>query len=242
MERPRDRGPVRVLAEFWRIYRTRPDYDPAVGLAVLEQAARYGDFLASPRHLHVLHQPRRDAEFLGLLQLTLAFPTLPEAAMYRQTALERLDRQMPFYIDARGVIRENSAGYQAYGLEMLGMTFRCMTLLGDPVPEIWAQRYTAGLRFLDGLRRPDGTLPANGDTDGASTGDFPRVTKSMRRDQLQAAPLRGSTPDRALTLHASAGIGSTGKAWTAGPRVAGNGRDGRTWTSPPLGRTSTPTR
>ena len=171
---------------------------------------------------------------LGLLQLSLAFPSLPEAALYRQTALERLDQQMAFFIDARGVIRENSAGYQAYGLEMLGMTFRSMTLLGDPVPEMWAQRYTAGLRFLDSLRRPDGTLPANGDTDGASAGDFPRVTEvDAQGTSSELRPYEGQRPDRALTLHASAGYWINWEGldgWPAGKDVS---QTLVTWTSPP---------
>ena len=39
---------VRVLGEFWRLYRQRPDYSPEVGRVVLEQAARYRALLADP--------------------------------------------------------------------------------------------------------------------------------------------------------------------------------------------------
>ena len=224
---------VRVLAEFWRIYRSRADFRPEVGQAVLEQAARYGHFLSSPGFF-MFFSNHGVMQNLGLLQLSLAFPSLPESERYHQVAVERLGQQMAFFIDENGVIRENSAGYQAYGLEMLGMTFRSMTLLGDPVPEWWAQRYTAGFRFLDSLRRPDGTLPATGDTDGASTGDFPRVTEvDAQGTSSELGPYEGQRPDRALTLHASAGYWINWEdldGWPAGKDVS---QTLVTWTSPP---------
>jgi hypothetical protein len=70
---------VRVLAEFWRIYRARPDYRPEVGRAVLEQAARYGHFLSSPGHF-TFSTNHGVMQNLGLLHLTLSFPTLPDSA------------------------------------------------------------------------------------------------------------------------------------------------------------------
>ena len=190
---------VRVLAEFWRIYRERPDYDPVVGRAVLEQAARYGHFLSTPGQF-TFSTNHGVMQNLGLLQLSLAFPSLPESGRYRRIARERLDRQMSFFIDAQGVIRENSAGYQAFGLEILGMTFRTMTLLGDPIPADWVDRYRAGLRVLETIRRPDGTLPSIGDTDAASIAEYPRVTdidaagrSSVLRPFLAGAPGPGET-------------------------------------------------
>ncbi len=224
---------VRVLAEFWRIYRSRPDFRPEVGQAVLEQAARYGYFLSSPDHF-MFSSNHGVMQNLGLLQLSLAFPSLPGSPRYHQVALERLGQQLAFFIDENGVIRENSAGYQAFGLEMLGMTFRTMTLLGDPVPAMWAQRYTAGLRFLGSLRRPDGTLPATGDTDGASTGDFPRVTEVDAQGTSSGLRVfEGGSPDRALTLDASAGYWINWEGLTHWPAGKAVSQTVVTWTSPP---------
>jgi hypothetical protein len=149
-------------------------------------------------------------------------------------ALERLGQQLVFYIDESGVIRENSAGYQKFGLGLLAMTFRCMALLGDPVPETWAQRYAAGLAFLDSLRRPDGTLPASGDTDGASIGDGPWVTaidaEGMSSDLRPFEPAR---PARAETLAAVAGYWIDWHGLEGWPVDEALSQTVVTWTSPP---------
>ena len=223
---------VGVLAEFWRIYRARPDFEPEVGRAVLEQAARYGFFLSSAEHFtfatnHGLMQN------LGLLELSLAFPSLPDVERYRETALSRLDRQLAFLLDDAGVVRENSAGYQAFDLHVLGMTFRAMTLLGEPVPDSWARRYGAAVGVLGQLARPDGTLPATGDTDGAPLSAFPLVTAID--DAGSAAPLEPFQPgqtERSTILDTAAGY------WISWDGAANNGvleasQTVVTWTSPP---------
>jgi hypothetical protein len=99
---------------------------------------------------------------------------------------------------------------------------------------MWAQRYTAGLQFLDSLRRPDGTLPANGDTDGASAGDFPRVTEvDAQGASSELRSYEGQRPDRALTLHASAGYWINWEGLDGWPAGKGLSQTVVTWTSPP---------
>ena len=176
---------VRVLAEYWRITRQRPDYRPDDGRPVLQQAARYLELLSDPGQFafasnHGLMQN------LGLLHLLVAFPALPESDRYLRLALDRLDGQLRFLIDDAGVFRENSAGYQAFDLERLGMIFRSMTLLGVPVPEEWSSKYERGLTFLGTMERPDGTLPSIGDTDGAPRSRVLRVTKVDARGMSAA--------------------------------------------------------
>ena len=131
---------------------------------------------------------------LALLHLELAFPTLPDAARYRSIALERLDQQLPFLVGDDGVIRENSAGYQSFGLNVLGMIFRTMTLLGTPVPEVWQSKYELGIHVFEQLERPDGTLPTTGDTDGSTRAWLPQVV-SLDRKGGRRAPRTG--PGRA---------------------------------------------
>jgi len=196
---------VRVLGEFWRLYRNRRDYDPEVGRVVLQQAARYGEFLLSPGHF-TFATNHGVMQNIGLLHLSLAFPSLPRSARYRQVAFDRLHEQMAFFIDTEGVIREHSAGYQAFGLEMLGIAFRCLTLLDVPVPEDWSGKYARGLRFFAQLRRPDATLPALGDTRGASQTVMPRVTEIDA--QGRAGMLHGREhwqPHQDASLHPAAG-------------------------------------
>ena len=222
---------VRVLAEFWRIYRSRPDYQPAVGRAVLAQAARYGSFLSSPEQF-TFATNHGIMQNLGLLVLSLSFPSLPDRERYHQLALERLAGQLAFLIDDAGVVRENSAGYQAFDLALLGMTYRCMTLLGDPIPEDWATRYAAGLGILDALRRPDGTIPTVGDTDEAALGEYPPTTQIDSAGR--AAPLRSFTarpPGASETLDAPAGYWIDGAGLEHWPDATS--QTVVTWTSPP---------
>ncbi len=137
-------------------------------------------------------------------------------------------------MDADGVIRENSAGYQAWGLDMLAMTFRCMTLLGEPVPASWAERYEAGLRFLDSLGRPDGTLPATGDTDGAPTSGFPWVTTVDAVGRASGLePYRPGRPDRAETLDAAAGYWISWHDLERWPDPTSASQTVVTWAAPP---------
>jgi hypothetical protein len=154
---------MNVLAEFWRVYRTRPSYEPRVGKAVWEQAARNGQLLAKPEHFTVATN-HGVMQNLGLLHLSLAFPTLPEAARHKRLALDRLGDQMPFYVNDEGVVLEHSAAYQEWGLYLMGMACRYLTLLREPIPEDWIQKYKRARSVLSVLRRPDGSLPIFGDT------------------------------------------------------------------------------
>lgn len=223
---------VRVLGEFWRLYRTRPDYDPEAGRKVLQQAARYGEFLSNPEYF-TFATNHGVMQNLGLLHLALAFPTLPNSATLRRVAMERMDAQLAFYMDGDGVIRENSAGYQAFGLELMGMSFRTLTLLGTEIPAEWARRYQRGFDFLTQLRRPGGTLPASGDTDGAPLRGLPRF---VLVDSLgYSGPLRewpGGTPESSV-LHSESGYWIEWDGLEQWPEQAALRQTMMTWTSPP---------
>ncbi|TFG51454.1 MAG: hypothetical protein E4H37_07880 [Gemmatimonadales bacterium] len=224
---------VRVLGEFWRLYRERPDYDPAVGVAVLRQAARYGKFLSDPAHF-TFATNHGVMQNLGLLQLSLAFPTLPRSEEFRKLAVERLGAQMAFFMDEEGVIRENSAGYQAFGLEMLALTFRSLTRLETPVPPEWARRYARGLDFLARLRRPDGSLPVSGDTDGAPLQGRPRVLTVDEKGMSSALqPWSPPKPSVATSVFPAAGYWIDWDGLSTWPQVAALRQSVMTWSSPP---------
>jgi hypothetical protein len=154
---------MNVLAEFWRTYRGHPSYRPEIGKAILEQTARVGQLLAKPEHFMVATN-HGILQNLALLHLSVAFPMLPEAARYKQLALDRLRDQMRFYMNDEGVVLEHSAGYHEWGLYSLGLMCRYLTLLREPIPDDWIEKYTGAQRFLSVLRRPDGSLPMFGDT------------------------------------------------------------------------------
>lgn len=154
---------VVVLAHFWRLYRRHPAYDPVVARTVLEFALRGGLLLAAPAHF-TFATNHGVMQNLGLWHLTTAFPWVPDCDSLRQIAFDRLDGQMRYYVDKEGVVLEHSAGYQAFGLELLGMALRYVTLTGRPVPTEWIHKYEAAKIVYDLMARPDSTLPLVGDT------------------------------------------------------------------------------
>ncbi len=222
---------VRVLGEFWRLYRQRPDYSPEVGRVVLEQAARYRALLADPGRF-TFATNHGIMQNLALLEVGALFPTLPDRARYEQLAIDRLDGQLSFLVDDDGVARENSAGYQAFDMWLLGMTFRTMTLLDRPIPAEWTAKYQDGLTTLARLERPDGTLPALGDTDGAAE-PAPGVVDVRGEAADALRPWVAQPPDQAVTLNPAAGYWITWDGLADWPDPASLSQTLVTWTSPP---------
>jgi len=155
---------IPVLIRFWRLYRTRPDFDLGVARSVLKLLARSGQLLAKPSH-YTFRTNHGVMQNLGLLHLCVAFPAVPGALGWCETALGRLAAQMGYFVNVEGVVLEHSAGYHETGMYLLGMSLRFLTLLGRPIPSDWADKYSKSQAYYSQLRRPDGTLPMYGDTD-----------------------------------------------------------------------------
>ena len=158
---------VLVLTRFWRLYRRSADYQPEVGRAVLEMAARSEALLAKPDYF-TFATNHGVMQNLALWQAALAFRALPGAQEYQSLARSRLDEQMRFYVSSEGVVLEHSAGYQAYGLDLIGQAMRYLTLTHQAIPETWKKKYDAAKSVYADLLRPDGSLPMFGDTDSGS--------------------------------------------------------------------------
>jgi len=166
---------VQVLSEFWSVYRHHPNYDAAVARQIFRFVARSGRFLADSSQF-TASTNHGAMQNLALLHLSLAFPTLPESPTYSRLALERLGEQMLFYVSDEGVVLEHSAGYQRFGVQVLGTALRYLSLQGLPIPAEWRIAYDKAKAAYSLLRRPDGTLPLFGDTDGVPDEAGPPVT------------------------------------------------------------------
>lgn len=195
---------VGVLTELWRLYRHHASYEPAIGKAILQQVERHAELLAKPS-LFTFATNHGVMQNLALLHVAVAFPMLPDARRYRELALQRLRDQVPFYIDEDGVVLEHSAGYQRLGVELIAMACRYLTLLQQPIPEEWRRKYERAQSVLAVLRRPDGSMPSFGDTDGATDdlGPLVGVLAGDRIGALQHAPR--SIPGHARNLYPVAG-------------------------------------
>jgi len=172
---------ILALAEFWSVYRHHPSYNADVAETIFVFAARGGHFLADPTRFTVSSN-HGVMQNLGLWHLSLAFPSMPESQHYAQLAFERLGTQMGFYINEEGFVLEHSAGYQKTGVQFMSMAFRYMTLLGIEVPDEWRHKYEKAKEVYAQLRRPDGSLPMFGDTEGGANLPGPLIPLSDHGD------------------------------------------------------------
>ncbi len=196
---------IGVLTDFWRLYRHHPSYQPAVAKAVLEQVDRSARRLAR-EGLFTFNTNHGVMQNLALLHVSIAFPLLPDAQHFRELGLARLRDQLPFYIDDEGVVLEHSAEYQAWGLQSMAMACRYLTMLHVPIPEDWRRRYDQAERVVAALRRPDGTLPTFGDTDGAGDDPGPLVAVFDAQRRAETVRHRASwRPEQSLNLYPVAG-------------------------------------
>ena len=189
---------IPVLAAFWLAYRHHPAYDAAVAHTLLENVARSGYVLANPAHF-TFSTNHGVMQNLALFHLSLAFPSLPDAARYRDTALARLRQQMTFYINTEGVVLEHSAGYHKVGLDLLGLALRYLTLMQITPPDDWPEKYRRASLFYAQLRLPDGSLPLIGDT--ANRPDPPSPPAGRIGPGWRAAALRSESAWRPTEPH-----------------------------------------
>ncbi len=152
-----------TLARFWRLVRQTADPDEQTAREVHLHASRLMALLSKPS-LFIGATNHGVMQNVALLQLTTAFPALAGADSARRLALERLDLQLPMYIGADGAVLEHAAGYHFHGVVLTGYVIRLLEAADRPVPAPWRAAHQAARRFLATLQRPDGTLPALGNT------------------------------------------------------------------------------
>ena len=152
-----------VVVRFWASYRTHAIYSPEDAAEVLQHAARSAALLAKPSHFTAWSN-HGVMQNIALLQLAAAFPGLVDGPSLSQLALDRLALQWRYYISDEGVVLEHSAGYHREGASLLALALQLFELNQRAVPAGWRESLSKAQNFLAQLTRPDGTLPAYGDT------------------------------------------------------------------------------
>ena len=192
---------VSVLVELWRLLRQRPTLLQQHGEELLSFARRTGHLLAKPDHFTV-RTNHGVMQNLALLQLSAAFPAWPEAAAWRQLALDRLALQLRFYLSPEGVVLEHSAGYHAMGHRLLGYARTLRALNGLPADPALDAATAAAAGVLGVLARPDGSLPLVGNTSTAVHGP---QRSAVTQPTADGWPVAGwavwRTPDEAGESH-----------------------------------------
>ena len=154
---------VPVLARYWKLARAASSDGAEMAARVHLHALRLGGLLSKPS-LFVANTNHGVMQNLGLLELAAAFPELPQAAGYQRLAMERLEKQLPFYISSEGAVLEHSAGYQFHGAVLTGHLVRVLQAGGHAVPPELQAAHKRSLDFLARLQRPDRSLPLIGNT------------------------------------------------------------------------------
>lgn len=194
-----------VLTELWFRYRSLPvaEQDPEVARGILGLVGRYATLLARDT-LYTYRSNHGSMQNLALLILALAFPELDDAPRWAETGYRRFLEQIHYYLAPDGVITEHSPGYQAFGIELLGATLRCLTLLGKEIPPTLDEHYEQAKIVYAQLERPDGTLPTFGDT--AVRADRPMATTRAANGGYGPLARLGLERPHASTISTNGGL------------------------------------
>lgn len=158
---------ISVMVRLWQHLRGDTDATVAQKEALIGLVMRSGELLAKPK-LFTVRTNHGVMQNIALLQIAAAFPLLPKTKYWRDLAIERLELQLGFYVSDEGVVLEHSAGYHLLGTQLLAAAARLIRLNGMAPSERLVGAIQGTEQFSRALLRPDGTLPAFGNTDVGS--------------------------------------------------------------------------
>jgi len=195
---------VSVLTEFWRHYRHSPNYQNDVAEAIFRMVSRASKLLSDPVRF-TFATNHGVMQNIALCNIQLAFPTLPGVEDHCRLSFSRLDEQFAFFINDEGFFLEHSPGYQSFSLRLAGIALRYITLSKIEIPPSWLRKYRAAQSVYAGLRRPDGSLPMFGDTNGGSDGAGPIVFPIDEQGRAGRSDTRAWTSDNEVLFAPIAG-------------------------------------
>jgi hypothetical protein len=187
---------IYVLVKFWYLYGSDKLSHHEKRL-IIERVIHDANFLVKPSHFTV-RTNHGVMQNLALLQSVVAFPNLPDASRYRSVALDRLNKQLEYYISSEGVVLEHSAGYHAIGIELIAMYLRYSTLLKFELPIGLEKKYLKSIEFIETLMRPDGSLPVYGNTSADIDKEYLIAKKRNNAWELDNVLLSSNFSERAL--------------------------------------------
>ena len=193
-----------TLSTFWGAYADSASYDPAVGALVVGSLTRHVGFLMDPRHF-TFQTNHGVMQSLALLHVAAMMPVISERLPVVDTAVRRISSQYRLLVTPEGVWTEHSPGYQLMSVNLLRAAARYLELLGHPVPAEWTGTLSRLERTIVEFARPDGSLPAIGDTveitrpgdawprdpEQRWPGDLLRAVQARDRSEQFVAPCAG---------------------------------------------------
>ncbi|MEX2333069.1 MAG: alginate lyase family protein, partial [Pseudohongiella sp.] len=122
------------------------------------------------RYLSTYYSPNTHltGEALALYYAGVLFPEIGGAKRWRTLGRKILLQQFNRQVHNDGVYFEQSTRYQYYTVEIYLQFMILSQRNGETLPKGFSMRVQAMVDFLLNLRRPDGTVPQIGDTDGGA--------------------------------------------------------------------------
>lgn len=194
-----------VLCQAWCRGRLAKLLDTEAAGELLETASRHARKLA----LECFYRPDHDhgvTQAYGQLALGLCFGHAPDAPAWVAQGLARLERQMEDNVSTEGILKEHSPYYQLYVLQQFYYAYE----FGRRAGVSFSPRYVARLSQMAaaaiGSMKPDGTLPAFGDTSKSSAIviDPLSILSSLEKTALAADAKRGVWMDGGYAVFRSA--------------------------------------
>ncbi len=150
-----------VLVNTWWKMRERGALPAPDAMLILQALQRHGEFLESPQHYDHGHN-HGITQAAALLTLATAFPDLPGARRWFDTARDRLARSLSDMVDEDGFLVENSSYYHFYAMEKFWEIQAYARRYGIDLGPAYADRLHRMMRFGAALLRPDLGIPVLG--------------------------------------------------------------------------------
>ena len=179
---------IRAVAWLWAFFLTRDlgAFDAAAFRRWLWLILAHAEYVAAHLADHPITHNHLVSETAALAVLGMALPELRSATRWRQVGTRLLFREVTKLVDDEGVEAEYSTHYHAFVLDSLLAVLALAERSGQAVDSRVRNRIAAMTDFVALLMRPDGTLPAIGDTDAGRAWRLGGEPLD-RRDALAAA-------------------------------------------------------
>jgi len=167
---------LRLFAWFWEHYRQSEAFDPEFARLLLASVYQHVQYGLDERNYR--HDSNHGLEATGaLLAAALTFPMFREAGEWERTALARLDRWLTDNLSPEGFHLEQSPAYHWFVLLRLAAIERFLRANGRAAPAL-SEASERVARAWPWLLKPDGTMPAVGDSAPGAPADWRKVLKS----------------------------------------------------------------
>ena len=159
---------LRLMAWCWslELFRRSKALTPALTAEMSRSIASHATHVEKYLSYYFSPNTHLTGEALGLFYAGAVLEGHARAARWRELATRILVQESERQVHRDGVYFEQSTYYQRYTVEIYLHFLVLAARLGVPVPEAVAARVQAMLDFLLSVRRPDGSLPQIGDSDG----------------------------------------------------------------------------